>query len=71
MDTATLWLYLIVGFGVLMWLALVFQALTGLRVVKFKGPLQWRVHRVVAYLLIVAAPLHGLAALGHFVYGWF
>jgi len=39
--------------------------------VKFKGALHWRVHRVVAYLLIVAGPIHGLFALGHFAFGWF
>jgi hypothetical protein len=71
MDWPTVWLYMIIGFGIVLWLAIVFQALTGLRIVKFKGPLHWRVHRVIAFLLIVAGPIHGLAAVGHFVFGWF
>jgi DMSO/TMAO reductase YedYZ heme-binding membrane subunit len=71
MDLATFELYAIIVFGILLWLAIVFQALTGLRVVRFKGPLHWRVHRTVAYLLIVAGPLHGAFAVGHFVFGWF
>jgi hypothetical protein len=71
MDLASFELYAIIGFGLLLWLTIVFQALTGLRIVKFKGALHWRVHRVVAYLLIVAGPIHGLFALGHFAFGWF
>jgi len=38
-DVATFELYAIIVFGVLLWLAIVFQALTGLRIVKFKGPI--------------------------------
>lgn len=71
MDTASLWLYAIIGFGIALWLAIVFQSLLGLRVVKLKGPLHWRVHKLIAYALIAAGPIHGFAAVGHFVYGWF
>jgi hypothetical protein len=71
MDLPTIEMYAVIAGGLTLWLGIVFQALTGLRVVKFKGPLHWRVHRIVGYLLIVAGPLHGLLAAGHFVFGWF
>jgi hypothetical protein len=57
--------------GIVLWLALVFEALLGLRIVKLKGPLHWRVHRVIALVIIIGGLAHGLTAVGHLVFGWF
>ncbi len=64
-------LWLIIIAGIVMFLALVFEALIGLRIVKFKGPLHWRVHRILAFLIIASAAVHGFAAYGHLIAGWF
>lgn len=54
---------MVIAGGVLTFLLLVFQVLLGKRVIKFKGPLQWKVHRWTAYAMVVLAAVHGLAAL--------
>jgi small-conductance mechanosensitive channel len=61
----------IVAVGIALWLTLVFEALLGTRVVALTGRLHWRVHRVIGFTLIGVGLLHGFAALGHFVFGWF
>ena len=71
MDWQLYELYAIIVAGIILWLTLVFQVLMGLRIVKLKGPLHWRVHRWVAYFMIVWGLLHGTAAVGHLVFGWF
>jgi hypothetical protein len=64
-------LLLIIVAGIILWLTLVFEALLGMRVIKLKGPLHWRVHRILAYLIIAAGLIHGFVAVGHLVFGWF
>ena len=63
--------YGIIVVGILIWLTLVFEALVGLRIIKFKGPAQWRIHRGIAYAIIGVGLLHGFAAVGHLLFGWF
>ncbi|MFA5844833.1 MAG: hypothetical protein WC971_08415 [Coriobacteriia bacterium] len=55
--------------GLFLFLVLLFQFLVGKRVIHFKGPLHMKVHRGVAWALLIAAPLHGLAATSVFL-GW-
>lgn len=64
-------LYVIIVAGIVLWLALLFEALLGLRIVKLKGPAHWRVHRYIAYLIIAGGLIHGFVAVGHLVFGWF
>jgi hypothetical protein len=64
-------LLVIIVFGIVLWLALVFEALLGMRVIKFKGVLHGRIHRYVAYFLVIGGLLHGFAAVGHLVLGLF
>jgi len=64
-------LYGIVVGGVFLFLALVFQTLMGLRLVKFKGPLHWKVHRYLAFAILAIGLIHGVLAVGHIVYAWF
>jgi hypothetical protein len=71
MQLSPIEMYGIIGFGVVLWSAMVFEVLLGLRVIKIKGRAHWRVHRAIAILLVVVAPVHGVVALGHFLYGWF
>ena len=54
--------------GILLWLALVFQALMGMRIIKLKGPLHWRVHRILAFTIIGVGVMHGAAAIAGFVF---
>lgn len=54
---------MVIAGGVLTFLLLVFQVLVGKRVIKFKGPLHWKIHRWSAYAMVVVALVHGLAAL--------
>lgn len=42
---------------------LVFQLLTGLRVIKFKGRKHGKVHRWAAYLMVLFAITHGALGL--------
>lgn len=43
-----IWFYTILGLGIAVLLVFVFQTLLGLRIVRFKGPMHWRVHRRLA-----------------------
>ena len=49
--------------GVLLVLILVFQVLTGKRVIRFKGRTHVRVHRLAAYAMLLVAAGHGLLGL--------
>ena len=64
-------LLLIILAGIAMWLTLIFEALLGTRLITFKGRTHWAVHRIIGFTLIGVGLLHGLAAVGHLVYGWF
>jgi hypothetical protein len=64
-------LYVVIVLGITLWLTLVFNTLLGLRVVKLKGVLHGRVHRWIAYALILGGLVHGFLALGTLVFGWF
>jgi len=64
-------LYLVIVLGMTLWLATVFEVLVGLRVVRFKGALHAKVHRRLAYAIIVGGIVHGALAFGSLVMGWF
>jgi hypothetical protein len=64
-------LYLVVVLGITLWLTIVFEALVGLRIVSFKGALHAKVHRWIAYAIIVGGVVHGALAFGSLVLGWF
>ena len=49
--------------GLSLLLLLIFQVLLGKRKIHFKGPLQMKVHRWVAWLMLAFAAVHGLAGL--------
>lgn len=64
-------LYWVIIFGIVIWLALAFEILLGLRIIKLKSPLQWKVHRIVALTILGLGLVHGFVAIGSFVFGWF
>jgi hypothetical protein len=64
-------LYGIVVLGIALLLALMFEALMGMRVVKFKGPQHWKIHRILAFTIIAIGLIHGVLAVGHLILGWF
>lgn len=64
-------IYLIAAGGVTVFVGLVFEALLGLRKIKFKGVLHHTVHRYTAYALIALAAFHGTYAAGTLIFGWF
>jgi hypothetical protein len=57
--------------GVIMFLMFTFQLLTGLRVIKFKPKIHFKIHKVNGITLYTLAFFHGIYALGTFVFGWF
>jgi hypothetical protein len=61
--------YLIPLAGAMLWLLTIFQALVGYRKIQFKGKMHLRVHKTVAWILLISAPVHGLAATSFFL-GW-
>jgi hypothetical protein len=61
--------YLVPIGGALLTLLLVFQVLTGRRIIHFKGKLHMRVHNWTAYALLAIAVGHGLFAT-HTFFGW-
>jgi hypothetical protein len=64
-------LYWIIIFGTVIWLALAFEILLGLRIIKLTGPLQWKVHRIVALSILGLGLIHGFIAVGSLIFGWF
>jgi len=64
-------LYIVIVVGIVLWAAIVFQALMGMRLVKLKGAAHWKVHRLVGLTMIAIGLLHGMAALGLLVFAWF
>jgi DMSO/TMAO reductase YedYZ heme-binding membrane subunit len=63
--------YLILALGLIMLALLVFQALTGARVVRFEGRAHWRAHRLAGYTAVVIAVVHATLAVGFLFFGWF
>jgi hypothetical protein len=61
--------YLVPIGGALLTLLLIFQVLTGRRIIHFKGKLHMRVHTWTAYALIAIAVGHGLFAT-HTFFAW-
>jgi hypothetical protein len=55
--------------GALIYGVLIFQFLVGRRIIHFAGKRHMQVHRATAWVLLVAAPLHGLLAL-HVFFAW-
>jgi cytochrome b561 len=49
--------------GTALFSLIIFQMLEGKRKIRFKGPLHMKIHRAVAWLILLFAVLHGLAAL--------
>lgn len=43
----------------------VFQILTGTRVIRFKGPTHTKVHRTMAYVVLAAGLTHGISGLAY------
>lgn len=60
-------LVVIIG-GVTLFALMVFQILQGLRKIKFKGKLHFKVHKAVAYAMLAVAVIHALTALAFFGY---
>jgi hypothetical protein len=63
-------LYIVAVAGIVAFLLLVFEALVGLKVIKF-GRTQWRTHRAIAFTLIALTLGHGVYAMGTLLFGWF
>ncbi len=63
--------YLILALGLIMLALLVFQALTGARVVRFEGRAYWRAHRLAGYTAVAIAVVHATLAVGFLFFGWF
>jgi hypothetical protein len=55
--------------GAFLTLVVVFQVLTGRRIIHFKGPLHMKVHTWTAYALLAVAVGHGLFGTHTFL-GW-
>jgi hypothetical protein len=64
-------LYGIIVVGIVLLLTLVFEALMGLRIVKFTGPAHWKIHRYLAFAIIAIGLIHGVLAVGHLIFAWF
>jgi predicted ferric reductase len=54
---------LLIAGGATLLALLVLQILLGTRTIKLKGPVHWKVHRWVAYLMVLFALFHATAAL--------
>ena len=63
--------YVVIVLGIVLWLLLVFNVLVGLRVVVFKGALHAKVHRWIAYVLVLGGLTHAMLTVGTLVFGWF
>ncbi len=61
--------YLVPIGGAFLVVLLLFQLLVGRRNIQFKGKLHMKVHRVTGWVLVIAAPLHGIFAL-HTFFAW-
>jgi hypothetical protein len=55
--------------GAFLFLVVLFQVLTGRRIIQFKGPLHMKVHTWSGYVLLVGALGHGLFAT-HTFFAW-
>lgn len=56
----TITIVVMVATGTVVFTVLLFQVLQGKRIIKFKGALHRKVHRVAAWVLLGVALLHGL-----------
>jgi hypothetical protein len=56
--------------GIVLWLLVIYEALLGYRKIKFaKAATRMKVHKWVAWVLIIGGPAHGLLATSVFL-GW-
>jgi cytochrome b561 len=55
--------FMLIAGGSAIFLLLVFQVLQGKRKIKFKGPLHMKIHKLVAYALLLFSAFHALVAL--------
>lgn len=55
--------YMIVAGGLSLFALLVFQVLVGLRKIKFNAKIHSKVHKIIGYVLVGFAAVHGLGAL--------
>ncbi len=60
---------LITAGGILVGLLVILTMLVGLRIIHFKGRRHLRVHKSLAWSVVVVAAVHGLLALAYFE-GW-
>ncbi len=59
----------LINMGVVALASLVFVALVGMRVIKFKGRTHMKVHKYAAWVAVAIATAHGFIALAY-VRGW-
>lgn len=64
-------LYIVMVLAIVLWLALVFNALVGLRIVVFPEGVHSRVHQWISFALIVGGLVNGFLAMGTLFFGWF
>jgi hypothetical protein len=63
--------YVVIVLGIVLFATLVFNILVGSGVLRFKGALQFRVHKYAAYAMLAIACVHVFLALGVFIFQWF
>lgn len=55
--------WMLVAGGLAVLALVTFQVLQGLRKIKFKGPLHFKVHKAVGFVVLAVGVLHATAAL--------
>lgn len=63
--------YLILALGLGMLALLVFQVLTGARVVRIPGRAHWMAHRWAGYAAVLLAIVHATLAVGFLFFSWY
>jgi hypothetical protein len=63
--------YPILMLGVIVLALLIFQLLTGTRVIRFQGRTHMLVHRLTAFAILGVALVHMTYAAGYLFFGWF
>jgi len=64
-------LYVILALGIVGLGLLVFQALTGLHVIRFRGAVHFKIHRWTGLTLLGVGLVHATIAVGFLFFGWF
>jgi hypothetical protein len=63
--------YVILFLGLIVLALLVFQVLTGTRVIRFQGRVHATVHRWTGYAILGIVLVHMTYAVGYLFFGWF